>query len=247
VPASAGDNPRDGVLEWEARVSGGAEENRYHPLNPHGLYGSHYLREHFVRLTVGLGIRVDQAEILDLGSGKGAWCRYFAELKGTTEGIVGIEQSPGALAYARRLSDITYVEGDMVDVGRMGAGDVDLVTAFVSFMFLKDAEELAKVLAGINDRLRPGGHVLVYEKDTPHAPGESWSGWPRQQMTDLLTGAGLEVVASEGLFKVFLGRLDSYRDVSYRRMDWMRVAERVLPGRWGYYFVLARKPDAAAP
>ena len=48
-------------------------------------------------------------------------------------------------------------------------------------------------------------------------------------------------MAQEGLLKLLLNRFDSHQRASFANMDWLRAAERVLPGRYQYYFLLLRK------
>jgi SAM-dependent methyltransferase len=232
---------RQNVLRWQERLEG-AELDIYHPLTALGVYGQSYQREQLSRLLADHMIRLDRMEILDLGSGTGTWCRYFAEMKGTTEGIVGVELSPKEVARARGLSPIEYVEGDMTKVTMLVDRTFDFVSAFVSLMFLADVAELRRVLGGVASVLRPGGYMLISEKETSHAPERDWSGWPRTELAGHARSVGLEVVDWRGLFKVFFGRYDSYYGVSFSRMDWFRFAERILPGRWGYYFLLLQKP-----
>ena len=232
---------RENVLRWQARRDG-EERDIYGPLTALGLYGQNYQRELLSRLISDHRIPLERMELLDLGSGTGSWCRYFAELKGSVDGIVGVELSGKAVAQARALSPIEYVEGDMTRITTLLNRKFDFVSAFVSLMFLRDRAELEAVLSGVRDVSNPGGYFLISEKDTPHLAADDWSGWPRSELTTYARAAGFEVVDQRGLFKVFFGRFDSYYRVSFRRMDWFRVAERVLPGRWGYYYLLLRKP-----
>lgn len=233
---------RANVRRWADRVGGGPDDDIYHPLNAVGLYGQNYQRERFCRMIVENSVPLDRMEILDLGSGKGGWSRFFAELKQTTQGITGLEQSQRLIAHASRLSPIEYVQGDMTHLDVFAAGRFDFVSACVSLMFLRDVEELDTVLEGVNRVLRPGGYFFVSELDEPHASERDHSGWPRLELRTRAAAAGFQHVSETGLFKVFCGRFDAYYGVTYPRMDWYRIAERFLPGRWGYYYLLMRKP-----
>jgi SAM-dependent methyltransferase len=216
--------------------------NVYHPLAPVGCYGQSYLRQQFARLIAQHDIRFSAMDVLDLGSGTGAWCRWFAEIKGTTEGIVGAELDEHALAQAKALSPIRYVQQDMRSLpDSFPPGCFDFVSAFVSLMFLRDEAELDNVLHGAHEVLREGGYFLVEEQEVGHDPGAEWSGWPASQIAARARAAGFAALARQGLLKCLFNRFDSYYRASFRNMDWLRAAEHVLPGRYQYYFLLLRK------
>jgi hypothetical protein len=132
----------------------------------------------------------------------------------------------------------------MVDVGSVLAGrEFDLVSAFVSLMFL-DRAAVATVLEASHALLRPGGFMLILERDEPHR-GEP-SGWPLGEMTTLALNTGFDVIDRRGLYRRFFGRFDSQYGVTFRRMDWMPALEHLIPGPWSTYFLLLKKGDDAA-
>jgi SAM-dependent methyltransferase len=238
---------RANVHRWLRGADAGTPANRYHPFNPRGLYAQSYQRESFVRLIVENEIPLDRMEILDLGCGDGTWCRYFAELKATTEGIAGVDLSRERLAIARALSPIRYLEGDITQLPSLFPGQqFDFVSAFVSLMFLRDRSELSAVLSGVRDLLRPGGYFYVYERDEKHDEAADSSGWPLALLISRARAAGFEVVDHRHLFKVLLGRLAPLELMSFKRMDAWRAAERFIPGRWGFCaLLLRRRADAS--
>lgn len=233
------------MTEDEAVLRWSSERERlttYHPLAPVGCYGQNYLRERFARLVAEESVSLLAMDILDLGSGSGTWCRWFAELKGTTEGIVGLELDESALVRARSLSPITYVHGDMRSLAdAVERHRFDFVTAFVSLMFLRDVGELDAVLRGVHETLSDRGYFLIEEQEAVHDPEAPWSGWPVALVSSRARAAGFTVVAQVGLLKRLFNRFDSYYRASFANMDWLRAAERVLPGRYQYYYLLLRK------
>lgn len=227
------------VRQWSERRE---RLSTYHPLAPVGRYGESYLREHFARLVVEYDIPLSTMDILDLGSGTGAWCRWFSEIKGTTEGILGLELDEQALSYARSLSRISYVRGDMRSLPDEVRGRrFDFVTAFVSLMFLRDVSELDAVLRSVRGVLSDRGYFLIEDQEAVHDPEASWSGWPVTQIEQRARANSFTVVARRGLLKRLLNRFDGYYRASFANMDWLRAAEHVLPGTYQYYFVLLRK------
>jgi SAM-dependent methyltransferase len=233
---------RDSVHNW-AREAGSGTSNRYHPFAPRGLYGQSYLRERFVRLIVENAIPLDQMEILDLGCGTGTWCRYFAELKGTMEGIVGVDLSEERLAVARSLSPIEYVQGDITDLSGLIDRQFDLVSAFVSLMFLRDRHELRSVFMSVRELLRPGGYFVVYERDEMHGASAP-SGWPLSELMQDLSAMGLAPIAHRRLYKVLLGILDPSQRMTFGSADLVPALERFVPGRWAGYMIVAKRDPA---
>lgn len=214
----------------------------YHPLGALGAYGRAYRRKRLAALLNRNAIRLDEMDILDLGCGNGEWCRFFADVKQTTDGIVGVELADRFYATARALSPIEYVHADMVDIGSVLAGrEFDFISAFVSLMFL-ERSAVASVLGAAQALLRPGGFMLIFERDEPHRSEPS--GWPLGEMTALALAAGFSVVDRQGLFRRFFGRFDSYYGVRFSLMDWMPALEHLLPGPWSNYFLLLKKPTA---
>jgi SAM-dependent methyltransferase len=234
---------RENVHRWARNATVGPA-NSYHPFTPRGLYAQSYQRERFIRMIVENEIPLDQMEILDLGCGAGTWCRYFSELKGTTDGIVGVDLSAERLKLARSLSPIEYIEGDITRLPEFLDRNFDFVSAFVSLMFLRDSSELRTVLADVYDALRPGGYFFVYERDERHELARDASGWPRTELSEEIRAAGFDVVAEHPLFKVLLGMKNPLEGTSFGSMEWARLAERLLPGSWAFYAILARSAEA---
>jgi SAM-dependent methyltransferase len=234
-------NRKDVATAWAESPN----PDRYHPLGALGAYGRAYRRERLAALFARNEIRLDDMDILDLGCGNGEWCRFFADAKQTTDGIAGVEVADRFYEIARALSPIEYFQADMVDVASVLAGrEFDFVSAFVSLMFL-DRPAVATVLEASHALLRPGGFMLILERDEEHR-GEP-SGWPLAEMTTLALDAGFDVIDRRGLYRRFFGRFDSYYGVTFRRMDWMPALEHLLPGPWSTYFLLLKKDDRAAP
>ncbi|MEL6139083.1 MAG: class I SAM-dependent methyltransferase [Cyanobacteria bacterium J06626_23] len=82
--------------------------------------------------------------------------------------VVGIEKNPDSVARAQTnvtaagLSDqIKIVEGDIFHLDQI-AGQFDYVLA-EAILTMQSAAGKAKILAGICDRLKPGGHFLSHE------------------------------------------------------------------------------------
>ena len=215
----------------------------YHPLNPVGIYGYTRQRQQFVQMLNRVGESLQGARILDLGSGTGEWTRFFAELKGTTDGIIGIEYNAAPIAYARSLSPIQYIQGDMADLSTFGDGSFDFATAFVSLMFLPDMQAVQDVVRQVRRALTPNGLLFISELNEQHQSERPYSGYRYKELRYAVESCGFELIQGKGIFKNFLGwrKLSSYYRVGFASMDVMPFLERVIPGRAAYYYQLYRK------
>ena len=115
-----------------------------------------------------------QARVLDLGCGSGAWTELFAKRFGS---VVAIEQSPAMLAAAKaRLGGVSNVEFLGQDVREpLPPGPFDLVFLGGICMYLSDADTVALVQAVV-ERLSDQGRLLLRESTVAngyeHAEGD---------------------------------------------------------------------------
>ncbi len=102
--------------------------------------------------------------VLDLGTGAGDVALALSALVGTSGSVVGIDQSPAALALAAErcaaggVRNVTFVEGDLHEVGVTGPFD-----AIVGRLVLLYTPDPALVLKRYATLVRPGGVVVAME------------------------------------------------------------------------------------
>jgi SAM-dependent methyltransferase len=100
--------------------------------------------------------------VLDLGSGTGEHSRFLAS-KGFE--VVGIDSSPAMLAKAAEAplpANLTLVEGDIADVEQLTSGLFDGAICLGNTLpHLRDRAALARLIAGLRARLRPGAPLLL--------------------------------------------------------------------------------------
>ena len=108
--------------------------------------------------------------VLDLGSGTGAVSFVAAELVGSAGQVVGIDQSPDAVANAttraseRGLSNMRFVVGDIHDPAP--GGPFDAIVGRLVLMYVPDPSAVLRTQASV---LRAGGVVVPIEFDIPSA------------------------------------------------------------------------------
>jgi len=225
--------------------------NIYHPANPPGAYGLAVMRPTFTALLREAGVALDKKRILDLGCGTGSWMRFMAELRSDPCDIVGVDCNHAPLAFAQRMSPrgMSYVQADMADAFKcFRAESFDLITAFVSFMFLRDMTEVTELMRGVNRLVSEQGYFFISEVNERHDSSKPYSGFRGTELARVITATGFNLLASRGVFKRFFGvpLLNSYYRVSYRNMFLMPLLERLLPGSAWYTFMLFRKAASSS-
>jgi SAM-dependent methyltransferase len=114
-------------------------------------------------------------DVLDVGCGTGS---LLARLRadGSRGRLVGVDPGAGMLAVAReKAPDVEWVHDHL----RPGAYDAefDLVTMTGhAFQELRTDAEVAEVLRGMRDAVRPGGRVAFETRDPAAREWEQWHG-----------------------------------------------------------------------
>ena len=151
------------------------------------------------------GIRRDM-RVLDLGSGAGDVAFVAAELAGPAGEVVGIDQSPDAVAKAtaragqRGLSNVRFVAGDIHD--RAPDGPFDAIIGRLVLMYVPDPAAVLRTQAGV---LRSGGVVAPIEFDLHSArslPATPLVGQALSWLREAFTRAGVDPALGPGLWAV---------------------------------------------
>ena len=100
---------------------------------------------------------------MDLGCGDGTWTRFFAELKGVTDDIYGIDLSNNRIKKAKLLNpNIKYFTDDIIDINIKNI-KFDIITAIDVFSHLNTEEQIIRSLANIHNLLTENGLFLWYD------------------------------------------------------------------------------------
>ncbi len=111
--------------------------------------------------------------VLDVGSGAGDVAFLAARLVGPEGEVIGVDQSPEAVALANRraaaagLSHVSFRVGDVASLEL--DGPVDAVIGRLVLMYFRDPAAVVRRLAGL---ARPGGIVAFQEFDLAAAHAE---------------------------------------------------------------------------
>ena len=151
------------------------------------------------------GVRRDM-RVLDLGSGAGDVAFIAAGLAGPAGEVVGIDQSPDAVAKAtararqRGLSNVRFVAGDIHD--RAPDGPFDAIIGRLVLMYVPDPAAVLRTQAGV---LRSGGVIAPIEFDLHSArslPSTPLAGQALSWLREAFTRAGIDPALGPGLWAV---------------------------------------------
>jgi cyclopropane fatty-acyl-phospholipid synthase-like methyltransferase len=172
--------------------------------------------------------------VLDAPCGTG---RYFPVVAAAGRQVVGIDQSAGMLAEARR-------RGIAIDLQHVGLQELSFDERFDAVMSIDAMEHIAPedwpgVLANLRDALRPGGHLYLTVEEHPGADVDG--------AREVLLDRGFPAVAGE----VVDGDVAGYHYLPGREqvIEWVAVAGlRVIDEAyhqedgWGYRHLLLQRP-----
>lgn len=157
------------------------------------------------------GMRADpRSRVLDAGCG-GAGTAAWVQARGFGA-VTGIELDAATALLAReRHPDVTVVQGDLQQAGRVLAGPFDLIYSMTA---VYAAPDQAAVFHELGALAAPGAELRLLEYADPRglfaaaAAGDpSWGWWhplPPRQLPDLLTAAGWMAVETRDLYPEFV-------------------------------------------
>lgn len=176
---------------------------------------------------------VQDAEVLDLGSGEGYGSQILAS---SARRVVGIELDPLAVEHARRNyhdTNLFFVEGSVLDLRDFEAESFDAAVCFEVIEHVSDHERL---LAEVTRVLRPGGIFVVstpdreeYNRELGHVNPYHLKEMDLAEFSGLLSSqfAHHVVFGQRAVCGSVLSRLDSKEPGSIDRLPVQR-----REGRW---------------
>ena len=143
-------------------ASPGDIEHRYSLRNKFGLYFEHRKLKESIKLFNYAKINLSGMRVLDIGCHKGYQLNNIAFLRGTSEGLYGIDFMPKFIDAAKKINpSINFKQMDVYDL-KFEDGYFDLITLFYFLNCIppRDREKIAKSLS---KKLKRGGYVLIFE------------------------------------------------------------------------------------
>ena len=122
-----------------------------------GYFGHHLLRCRLIEMLNRKDIHLASKKILDIGCGYGHMLRFFAEIRGDSGGLSGVDVSPHRLRRARSINPgIEFIDGDVLSLPYHNES-FDIVSQFSVFEAFDDGPILNKAVSEAGRVLAPGG------------------------------------------------------------------------------------------
>jgi SAM-dependent methyltransferase len=160
-------------------------------------------RQYLIEAGIARGMRV-----LDVGSGAGDVTLLVADLVGASGQVVGVDRSPGGLAFARSrardlsLANVTFHESEL-----SAMAFEQLFDAAVGRYVLCFQPDPVASLRAVSRLVRPGGIVLFHEADREQMrsyPPTSTYDNTCQWLSETYRRAGMDVRMGVKLYTTFL-------------------------------------------
>ncbi|MBN2075688.1 MAG: class I SAM-dependent methyltransferase [Dehalococcoidales bacterium] len=143
--------------DWEAF------DYTYGLRNPVGYYLNHRLRYTLIQAINKQKLILGDKSILDIGCGYGTLLRFLAEIRGTSQKLIGIDITPERISKAKSInSNISLLVGDAVSLP-FEDESFDMVTQFDTFEHFLDEETRQKAASEISRILKPEGFFIWYD------------------------------------------------------------------------------------
>ncbi|MEE8459596.1 MAG: class I SAM-dependent methyltransferase [Phycisphaerales bacterium] len=121
----------------------------------------------YERLVADLGLKIDGARVLDVGSGAGRWIRFLTQ-RWRPARLVGVDYTEASVELLRRWheSDDGAVEFRLADITRPGldlGGTFDLVNVANVLFHIPEPDLFAQALANLASLLDTDGAIVTTE------------------------------------------------------------------------------------
>ena len=149
-------------LRYERRPP---EAGRYAPTQPDVLLGQQALERALTRLLQRARLApLGSCRLLDIGCGTGAYLRQFIRMGFEPAALVGSELLPARAARARELlpATVEVIHGNALDLP-FASESFDVVSQFVVFTSILDADFRRALADRMWDLVRPGGGIVWYD------------------------------------------------------------------------------------
>ena len=137
--------------------------NRYSIRNKFGLYFEQRKAAEIISLLNFGKIGLKDKKILDIGCHRGSICNLFAQLKGTSKDIYGIDFISEFVSQALMIKPgVTYSQADIYAGLNFKNGELDLVSLIYLYNALPIKEQ-KKVSKMIDTKIKLGGYIIFFD------------------------------------------------------------------------------------
>lgn len=154
--------------------------------NPVGFYMRQKVRHYLIEMLNKHSLFLAEKRILDIGCGYGDWLRFFAEIRGNSQGLVGVDITASRILKAKAINPgIDFVIADARSL-LFANSSFDIVMQFDCFEHFLDDADLEKAARELTRVLKNHG-LLIWFELLPFSP---------KSHLDLIRGFSLNEVMS---------------------------------------------------
>jgi len=147
-----------------------SSSNRYSLRNNFGLFFEFRKQTEITKLLNKYKISLKNKKILDIGCHRGLHCNFFAQLKGTSKGIYGVDFISSFIKQAKEINPrIIFKQCDIYWGLPFKDGFFDIIFA-IYFYNCIPKEEQKKISMSISKKVKSKGYIILFEfLDSPYA------------------------------------------------------------------------------
>ena len=154
----------------------------------------------YKRLIADLGIKADQGDILDIGTGAGRWTRFILN-NFTPDSILGVDFAESSVELLNQWSKsltspskVSFQAADITDPDCSIEGKFDLINIANVLFHIPEPEKFEQALCNIAGLLAQGGRVVTTEYLPRTSMRTQWMAVrSRYEFTAACENAGLEI------------------------------------------------------
>lgn len=235
------------VMFYKKRLdSGEGSENLnyiYGLRNPVGLYMKQRTQKIFIDTLNRNSLYLSNKKILDVGCGCGDWLRFFAEIRGCNQDLVGIDITSHRINRAKLANPgIEFIVGNATKLS-FPDNSFDIVTQFFTFEHLLENSDLKKAAKEVSRVLKDQG-IFIWFDLLPFSTCDSslTRGYSLKNIKKLFPD--FELVDYKFIFKnfnIFHKKIDSVRKFPKYSFILTDLAQKIPFGKYNNLLVIMRK------
>lgn len=135
----------------------------YSMRNHTGLYLKQRSQKSVIEIFNKNKIYLSEKNILDIGCGTGDWLRFFADIKGNSNKLVGIDISSHRIHMANLINPgIKFLKGDATKLP-FSDNSFDLISQYFTFEHLLEDDDIARAVKEAERVLKDNGIFIWFD------------------------------------------------------------------------------------
>lgn len=231
---------------YKKRLDSGEESENpnyiYGLRNPTGLYMKQRTQRIFIDMLNRNNLYLSDKKILDVGCGCGDWLRFFAEMRGNSQNLIGIDITSHRISRAGLVNPaIKFVAGDVTELP-FPNNSFDIITQFFTFEHLLENSDLEKAAKEVSRVLKDQGIFIWFDLLPFSHSSELTRGYALRDVEKLFSK--FKLIDHQFVFKnfnIFHKKIDSVRKFPKYSFALTDLAQKIPFGKYDNLLVIMRK------